>query len=72
MKSYHSLVIVAIILVLTACEPNKTGSETVTDNVNDILDRRTGEKVRDAAEDISDELKGAGEEIKEKVKDATN
>jgi hypothetical protein len=72
MKSYHSLVIVAIILVLSACEQNKTGSEKITDNVNDILDRRPGEQVRDAGEDISDELKGAGKEIKEKVKDATN
>lgn len=42
------------------------------DNANDILDRRPGEKVRDAAEDVGDELKGAGKEIKETVKDATN
>jgi len=55
MKSFFPLIIVAIILVLSAC-----------------LDRRPGEKVRDAAEDVSDELKGAGKEIKEKVKDATN
>ncbi len=72
MKSYHSLIIVAIILALSACEQNKTGSEKAMDNVDDILDRRPGEEVRDAVEDASDELKGAGKEIKEKFKDATN
>ena len=72
MKLYYSLIIVAIILVLSACDQNKTGSEKVMDNANDILDRRPGEKVRDAAEDVDDELKGAGKEIKETVKDATN
>lgn len=72
MKLYYSLIIVAIIFVLSACDQNKTGSEKVMDNANDILDRRPGEKVRDAAEDVGDELKGAGKEIKETVKDATN
>lgn len=72
MKQYHTLIIAAAILALSACDQNQTGSEKVMDNANDILDRRPGEKVRDAAEDIGDKLKGAGKEIKEEVKDATN
>lgn len=72
MKKYHFFIIVAAILMLAACDQNKTGGEKVMDNANDILDRRPGEKVLDATEDASDELKGAGKEIKEKVKDATN
>ena len=72
MKQYYALIIAAAILALSACDQNQTGSEKVMDNANDILDRRPGEKVRDAAEDIGDKLKGAGKEIKEEVKDATN
>lgn len=72
MKQYYALILIAAILALSACDQNQTGSEKVMDNANDILDRRPGEKVRDAAEDVGDELKGAGKEIKEKVKDATN
>lgn len=72
MKQYYTLIIAAAILALSACDQNQTGSEKVMDNANDILDRRPGEKVRDAAEDIGDKLKGAGKEIKEEVKDATN
>ncbi|WP_297324343.1 hypothetical protein [Nitrosomonas sp.] len=72
MKQYYALILIVAILALSACDQNQTGSEKVMDNANDILDRRPGEKVRDAAEDVGDELKGAGKEIKETVKDATN
>lgn len=37
--------------------------------VDDALDRRPGEKVRDAAEDVGHELDDAAKEIKESTKD---
>jgi len=58
--------------MLSACDQNKADSSAIKDNVDDILDQRPGEKVRDAVEDVSDKVKGAGKEIKETIKDATN
>lgn len=72
MKPYYLLIIVAIIIALPACDQNKTTTEKIMGKTDDILDRRPGEKVQDAAEDVGDELKGAAKEIKEKAKDATN
>lgn len=71
MKPYYFLIIVALV-VLSACDQNKTDSSAAKDNVDDILDRRPGEKVRDVAEDAGDKLKGAGKDIKETIKDSTN
>lgn len=74
MKLYYLyiLMIATTIVVLPACDQPQTGSEKITDNVDDALDRRSGEKVRDAAEDASDKLEDVGKAIKESVKDATN
>lgn len=66
------LLITTTILVLPACDQPQTGTEKAMNKVDDVLDRRPGEKVRDAAEDASDKLEDAGKEIKESVKDATN
>lgn len=66
------LIITATFLVLPACDQTKTGTEKAMDNVDDALDRRPGEKARDAIEDAGDKLEDAGKEIKESVKDATN
>ncbi|MER0215728.1 MAG: hypothetical protein DU481_05935 [Nitrosomonas sp.] len=71
MKPCYSLIIAALIM-LSACDQNKADSSAIKDNVDDILDQRPGEKVRDAVEDVSDKVKGAGKEIKETIKDATN
>ena len=71
MKPCYPLIIAAL-MMLSACDQNKADSSAVKDNVDDILDQRPGEKVRDAAEDAGDKLKGAGKEIKETIKDATN
>lgn len=65
MKTKFSLLILSVgMLTLSACEkksePERT-ADKVEDKVNDALDRRPGEKVRDAGENIGD-----------KVKDATN
>ena len=74
MKPYYLLILIitATILVLPACDQPQTGSDKVMNKVDDALDRRPGEKARDAAEDIGNELEDAGGEIKESVKDATN
>lgn len=74
MKPYFLLILIitATILVLPACDQPQTGTEKVMDKVDDALDRRPGEKVLDAAEDLGDELEDAGGEIKESIKDATN
>lgn len=69
--AFHYITLATTVLALTACEPKQTTSEKVKDNVNDALDRRPGEKVRDAAEDTKDAVKDAGKDIKGAVKDAT-
>ncbi len=69
MKSIHTILAVAVI-ALVACDKPQTTSEKVKDNVNDALDRRPGEKVRDAAEDAKDAVKDAAKDVKGAVKDA--
>jgi hypothetical protein len=68
----YMLMIAATLMVLPACDQPKTGTEKVMDNVDDALDRRPGEKARDAADAAGDKLEDAGKDIKESVKDATN
>jgi hypothetical protein len=65
------LLVAAALVALPACEP-RTNSEKVENAVDDALDRRPGEKVRDAAEDAGDALKKAGADVKDAAKDATN
>lgn len=67
----HHFILAISVLSLAACEPKQTTSEKVKDAVNDGLDRRPGEKVRDAAEDTKDAVKDAAKDIKGAVKDAT-
>jgi hypothetical protein len=71
MKPYCLLLVAAALVALPACEP-RTNSEKVENAVDDALDRRPGEKVRDAAEDAGDALKKAGADVKDAAKDATN
>jgi hypothetical protein len=72
MKPYYLLILIigATLLTLPACDNNQTGSEKVMNKVDDALDRRPGEKIRDAAEDVGHELDDAAKEIKESAKDA--
>jgi hypothetical protein len=58
MKSIAALIIVASALALSACE-EKTPMEKVENKVNDAMDNRPGEPVRDAAEDVKDSVKDA-------------
>lgn len=71
MKLYHLLMVAVAIIALPACEQKKTTPEKIQDKVDDALDRRPGEKVKDAAEDIKDSVKDASEDIKDSVKDTT-
>lgn len=72
MKSYYLLILIigATLLTLPACDNKQTGSEKVMNKVDDALDRRPGEKIRDAAEDAGHELDDAAKAIKESAKDA--
>lgn len=72
MKIQQIILTIPTLLFLTACEPKpQTMGERAKDNVNDALDRRPGEKVRDAAEDTKDAVKDAAKDVKGAVKDAT-
>jgi hypothetical protein len=55
-------------LTMTSCERD----ESLKEKVNDGLDRRPNEGIKDAAEDTKDAVKDAAKETKEAVKDATN
>ncbi len=75
MKLTYLLVALSL-AAITACE--KKESPAVKEKVDDALDRRPNEEIKDAAEDIKDaaedvgdEVKDAAKEIKEEVKDAT-
>jgi len=52
MKLNRLLIIGATLLSLDACLRKETPSEKLKDNVDDALDRRPGEKIRDTVEDI--------------------
>ena len=72
----HYLFAAATFAILPACEKNETPA--VKEKVDDALDRRPNEKIKDAGEDAkdavkdaADEVKDAGKEIKDDVKDAT-
>ena len=58
MKLLKLLMVVAALLTLPACE-KQSPTDKAKDSVNDALDRRPGEKVRDAAEDAKDAVKDA-------------
>lgn len=74
MKKMRTLLLACpLLFALAACDkPSQPtlGSDN-KDSLNDALDRRPHEKVRDAAEDIGDAGKRAGGDIKDAVKDAT-
>ncbi|RBP47451.1 hypothetical protein DES53_101248 [Roseimicrobium gellanilyticum] len=55
-------------LTMTSCERDKSLKE----GVDDALDRRPAEGLKDAGEDVKDAVKDAAEETKDAVKDATN
>jgi len=72
MKLSHLLVIVATLFALSACDQPETTSEKVGDKIDDALDRRPGEEVRDVAEDAADKVEDTAGEIKDAIKDQGN
>ena len=73
---YQCLLAAATFAILPACEKHE--APEVKEKVDDALDRRPNEKLKDAGEDIkdgakdaADGVKDAAKDIKEDVKDAT-
>lgn len=67
MKTQTNILLAAVLLSFAGCEEKpKPVGEKIKDNVNDALDRRPNEKLRDAGEDLKD----AGKDAKQAVKDA--
>lgn len=66
MKTNYCLLILVALFGLSACDGQPNVGEKVEDKVDDALDRRPGEKMRDAGEDLKD----AGKDAKDAVKDA--
>jgi gas vesicle protein len=69
MKIVPTLLLAAALVSLSACSEPST-SEKVKDSVNDALDRRPAEGLRDAAEDARDAAKDAAADVKEAAADA--
>jgi hypothetical protein len=70
MKRTRLLLLLPLLLTVVACEPkDQTTGEKVKDKVNDALDNRPNEGLRDAGEDIRDGAKDAGDAVKDAAKD---
>jgi len=69
MKFRHILILISSVLILSACE-KKSPTDELKDSVNDALDRRPAEGVRDAIEDAGDAVKDAAKETGDAVKGA--
>jgi hypothetical protein len=69
MKIFHLLIALPLVFAIAACEQKPAStSEQIKDKVNDALDRRPNEKLKDAAEDIRDGAKAAAKDLKEATK----
>jgi len=73
MKLHHLIIVAGTLIALPACDRKPaTTEEKVKDKIDDALDRRPHEKLRDAGEDakgaakdIGKDLKGAARDVKE-------
>jgi len=71
MNLMHCFFAAALCLTFVACEKKpKTVGEKVGEKIDDALDRRPAEKLRDAGEDIKDGAKDARDAVKDAAKDA--
>ena len=61
----------ACALALTACDRKPAPSETVKDKIDDALDRRPAEGVRDAVEDLGDAAEDARKDATKNLKEVT-
>lgn len=58
-------VAIPLLFTLSACEQKPASTtEQIKDKVNDALDNRSHENIRDAAEDLSDGVESAAEDLK--------
>ncbi len=69
MKNAVLLLALPFVFAMAGCEQKpKSTTEQVKDKVNDALDRRPNEKLKDAAEDVRDGAKSAVKDLKEATK----
>lgn len=68
MKPYY-LLCAAALFAMPSCERQQ--SSEIKNKVDDALDRRPNEKIKDAAEDTKDAVEDAAKDVKDAVKDAT-
>jgi uncharacterized protein YjbJ (UPF0337 family) len=69
MKLSSLFLVAAMLVALSGCDQKpKSTTEQIKDKVNDALDRRPNEKLRDAAEDVRDGVKEAVKDLKEAAK----
>jgi ABC-type transporter MlaC component len=69
MKKASLLLVLPVIAVLAACEQKPASTtEQIKDKVNDALDRRPNEKLKDAGEDLRDGAKSAVKDLKDATK----
>jgi ABC-type transporter MlaC component len=69
MRIPRLLLVAALVAAFAACEQKpKTTTEMVKDKVNDALDRRPNEQIKDAAEDVRDGVKAAVKDINSTAK----
>jgi len=66
MKLHGHLLIAAALLTLPACEQKSNVNQT--DGLKDAFDARPHEEMRDAGEQIGEAVKDAGRDIKDAVK----
>lgn len=70
MKLHHLLIVAGTLFALPACERKPTTTEEkVKGRIDDALDRRPHERLRDAAEDARDAAKDVGKDLKGAAKD---
>ena len=69
MKQNYVFVALVSMLALGACD-DKSGLEKAQDKVNDALDRRPNEEIRDAVEEVTDAAKEVAEEARDAAKEA--
>jgi hypothetical protein len=59
------LIAIPLMFTLAACDQKPASTtEQIKDNVNDALDNRPHENIRDAAEDLGDGVKDAADDLK--------
>ncbi len=69
MKISRLLIALPLVFAIAACEQKPASTtEQFKDKVNDALDRRPNEKLKDAAEDVRDGVKAAVKDLKEATK----